>query len=61
MECPLYDNSRKEKAHGLACTSPVCPPSSDCGGSITNIECKVPAFIWRKLAVPILLNKKQSI
>lgn len=51
MICPLYDKD-KPAAHGLRCSSPVCQPFCDCAGSITNKQCTVPAFLWRKLVEP---------
>jgi hypothetical protein len=61
MKCPLYNekSSNQQKAHGCACSSPVCSPSSDCNGSITR-GCTVPAFIWRKLVVSLFVNNIKS-
>jgi len=55
MLCPLYDlnAANQQKAHGCACTAPVCAPSGDCGGSLTGGNCTVPAFVWRILVIEI--------
>lgn len=51
MNCPLYDihATSQQKAHGCACGSPVCNPSGDCGGHLSQGNCTVPAIVWKTI------------
>jgi hypothetical protein len=53
MICQLYDSksTSQEKAHGCACHSPVCQPSSDCEGHLSQGKCTVPAIVWKKIVL----------